>query len=118
MGKRGFTILEVLIASILVGGSMFAITEAFNRGVFGLGEVEDYSLALTLTQEKLEEIKNSSFDSVSSETKGTVSGFSDFNREVNITNVDSDLKQVVVITYWNVPNGEKNVNLTTYIARS
>ncbi len=51
----GFSILEVLIASLIIGISIFAIMEAFNRGFFAAGEVEDYSIALSLAQEKLEE---------------------------------------------------------------
>ena len=50
---KGFTILEVLVATLLAGVGMFALMEAFNRGYFGIGQVEDYSLALSLSQEKM-----------------------------------------------------------------
>ena len=113
--RKGFTILEVLIATLLVGVGIFALMEAFNRGYFGLGQVEDYSLALSLTQEKMEEIKDAAFSSVSSLSKAAVSGFPDFQQQMTVTNVNSDLKQVVVTTYWNVPNGENNVSSTTYV---
>src|SRR3989338_6808165 len=104
---RGFTILEVLVATVLVGTSIFAIMEAFNRGIFGVGEVEDYSLAISLAQEKMEEIQDTAFASVADEAKAVVSGFSDFQRQVTISIPHADLKQVTVTTYWNVPNGEK-----------
>ena len=60
-GCRGFTILEVLIAAFLVSIGMFALVEAMNRGIFGVGEVEDYTLALALAQAKMEEIKDTAY---------------------------------------------------------
>ncbi len=115
---RGFTILEVLIAALLVGVGMFAIMEAFNRGYFGIGTVEDYNLALSLTEERLEQVKDASFASVSSSARAAVSGFSDFDQQVVVTSPHADLKQVAVTTYWQVPGGEKNTSLTTYVVNN
>lgn len=103
------------MASLLVGIGMFALMEAFGRGIFGVGEVEDYTLALSLTQEKMEEIRDTAFSSVASSPKAAVSGFSDFKQEVIVTSPQTTLKQVVVLTYWDVPKGEKSVSLTTYV---
>lgn len=116
--QKGFTILEVLIAVLLAGVGIFAIMEAFNRGYFGVGEVEDYTLALSLAQEKMEEIQGTAFASISNEVKAPVSGFSDFQREVAVTTPHTDLKQVQVIAYWSIPNGENNVSLQTYVVNS
>lgn len=116
--RSGFTILEVLIASLIVGLSIFAIMEAFNRGYFGVGEVDDYSLALSLTQERLEELQDSSFASITSSPRSPVPDFTSFEREVAVTSVHADLKQVDATTYWQVPNGENSVHLTSYIANS
>ena len=116
--RRGFTILEVLIATLLVGVGTFALMEAFNRGYFGVGDAEDYTLALSLTQEKMEELQDSTFASLTSSAKASVTEFPDFQREVIVTTPYTDLKQIVVRTYWNVPNGESNVALTTYVANS
>lgn len=117
--KRGFTILEVLITTLLVGVSIFALMETFNRGVFGFGDVENYSLALSLTQRKLEQIKGSSFANVSiinfPAAKTQVSDFTKFDQQVTITSAHADLKQIDVVTYWTVPNGETSVSLSTYV---
>ena len=112
--SRGFSLLEVLIATLLVGVGIFAIMEAFNRGYLGVGEAEDYSMAVSLAEEKMEELRDQTFANVISSAKAAVTGFSSFQREVIVTNVNSQLKKVEVKTYWAVPNGEKNVNLTTY----
>ncbi len=117
--KSGFTILEVLIALLLVGVGVFAIMETFNRGVFGFGEVDNnYSLALSLSQEKLEEIKDSAFSAVASQSRIAVSGYTSFDQQVAVTSPHADLKQVAVTTYWQVPGGENNISLTTYVVNN
>ncbi len=117
--QSGFTILEVLIASVLVGVGIFALMEAFNRGFSGAAETENYSLALSLTQEKLEELKDSTFASLASSAKAALaSPYNKFQQQATVTSVHADLKQVVVTTYWNVPGSETSVNLTTHMVNT
>ena len=114
--KRGFTILEVLITTLLVGISIFALMEAMNRGIFGVSDVENYSLALSLTQRKLEEIKDSSFASINSVARAQILDFTTFDQKVDMTSLHTYLKQVDVTTYWTVKGGETSVSLSTKIA--
>lgn len=111
----GFTILEVLIAALLVSIGMIALMEAMNRGVFGIGEVENYTLALSLTQEKMEQIQDTAYGSIGSSAKADVNGYSEFEQAVTVTTPETDLKQIVVTTYWDTPSGENSVTLTTYL---
>ncbi len=112
--RKGFTLLEVLVATVLVGVGIFAIMEAFNRGYLGVGQAEDYSVALSLSEEKMEELRDAPYNNISNSKKAVVSGFPSFQREVIVTQPISNLKQIVVKTYWTVPNGEDNVSLTTF----
>ncbi len=113
----GFTLLEVLVATLLVGVGIFALVEAFNRGYLGAGQAEDYSVALSLSEEKMEELRVLPFASLTNSSKAPVSGFTSFQREVVVTTPASPtLKQIVVKTYWDVPGGENNVSLTSYKA--
>ena len=116
--KRAFTILEVLIATAIAGVAIFALMEAFNRGYLGAGQVEDYTLAISLSQEQLEQLNDSAFGIISSAPRAPVAGFSDFEQETTVTSVHEDLKAVVVTTYWAVPNGENSVSLTTYVVNA
>lgn len=116
--RKGFTLLEVLVATLLVGLGIFAIMEAFNRGYLGAGQVEDYTLAISLSQEQIETVRATPFSSISSQARAPVPEFSSFERATSVTTVHPDLKKVVVTTYWKVPNGENNVSLTTYAANA
>ncbi|OGX04621.1 MAG: hypothetical protein A3G87_08260 [Omnitrophica bacterium RIFCSPLOWO2_12_FULL_50_11] len=117
-GCRGFTILEVLIAAFLVSIGMFALVEAMNRGIFGVGEVEDYTLALALAQAKMEEIKDTAYSSVSGSARADINGYPEFEQAVTVTTPQTDLKQIVVTSYWDTPSGEMSVSLTTYVVNS
>lgn len=118
MNKRGFTLLEVLIATFLAGVCIVALMEAFNRGTTGVGHVEDYTQAITLTQEQMEQITQTPFSGIAAQAKAPVNGFPQFSREVQVTTPHADLKEVRVITYWTVPNGETSVQLVTYVANA
>ena len=128
LSRKGFTILEVLIAFVLVGTAVVAVMETFGRGFSGTGEVENYSLALSLAQERLEEIKNTAFASVVSDASPqNVPGYSStFTRQVSVVTNDNstpcgnsvDLKRVTVMTFWTVPKGQTSVNLTTCIVNN
>ncbi len=110
--------LEVILATAIAGIAIFALMEAFNRSYFGAGQVEDYTLALSLSQERMEQIRDTPYASVTSSARSPVTGFSEFERQVIVTTPQTDLKQVEVRTYWNVRNGENNVSLTTYAANA
>lgn len=118
MNKRGFTLLEVLLATFLAGVCIIALMEAFNRGTTGVGHVEDYTQAITLAQEKMEEVSQTPFASISPQAKAPVTGFPNFSRELQVTDTSADLKEVRTIVYWNVPNGETSVQLVTYVANA
>jgi len=126
--KLGFTILEVLITTLIVGISIFALMEAMNRSIFASGDVENYSLALSLTQRKLEEIKDSSFAGVADSARAAILDITGttllttFDQEVVVCQPDcaspdpaSLLKLVTVTTYWTVPKGESSISLSTYV---
>lgn len=114
----GFTLTEVLVSLLLVGIGIFAVMETFNRGFFGLGESENHSLALSLTQRKLEEV---SFSSITNTAKAVLVDFPEFQQQVVVVSNDGSapcgssdiLKRIVVSTYWTTPKGEISVSLST-----
>lgn len=113
--RDGFTLLEVMITVIVLTFGIIAVMWAFNTGFFASGVNESELIAINLTQEKMEEIRNSSYANVLPVTKAAVSGFPAFEREVVITTPQDNLKQVTVNTYF-VKNAEMSVSLVTYVS--
>jgi len=115
--KQGFTLIELLIAIILVAGGLMALMQLMSVAIFADSDLEYSLTALNLANEKLEELKDSSYGSVASATESSISGFSSVDdRIVTVSEVSTDLKDVQVQVRWTQKGGQQSVNLRTYIA--
>ena len=103
--KTGFTLLEILITLIIFVLGVVAITGLFSTGLVSSADAENTAIAMNLAQRRMEEIKNLDFDTgIVNEAKAVVSGFPLFQREVAVTEPETDLKQVAVTAYWTFKN--------------
>lgn len=133
--KKGFTLLEMLLAILLFAVGIVALAQALGAGMYsstnagtlpGAGtsfvasDAESVDLALNIAQAKMEEIKNMSFAAIVSVAKAAVSGFGSYSQKVDVTLAGNgtDLKQVDVTVYWATRDGEANIKLSTYAANN
>ena len=93
-----------------------ALAQAFSVGLFAGGNNESFLIGTYLAQEKMEEIKNKSYSSITNETKATVTGFTPFQREVAVSVPQTDLKEITVTVYWFNKGDELSTNLVTYVS--
>lgn len=114
--KRGFSLLEILLAILLLGIGLAVLLQVVSTGLFAGGVNEDEIVAVNLIQEKIEEDRNANFSSVVTEAKAAVPGFSAFSRQVDMTTPQTDLKQLVVTVYYTVGSSEISTSVTTYIS--
>ena len=116
--KLGFTLLEIIITIVLFTLGIVAIVGALSIALVGSDDAENTTIAINLAQGRLEEIRNLDFDAgIADEAKAGVAGFSRFQRQVVVTEPETDLKQVTVTIYWTPKGGEANVSLATYISK-
>lgn len=116
---KGFTLVELMIAVLLLTGGIASATFMFGRSMYATTDAELLEQGVALAQERTENIRGSSFASIASEAKAAVSGWSGFSREVAVTQpagTNSDFKQVVVTSYWDTTAGEVSTSLTSYVA--
>ena len=117
--RKAFSLLEILIAIMIFTSAIIPIMGLFNIGLFGDLDAENTSTALALTQQRLDEIRNLNFTTgIVNESKAPVAGFSGFQREVIVTQPQTDLKQVTVTTYWTAKANEVGTSLVTYISKN
>lgn len=114
--KKGFTLLEVLLAIIIITVGFTILLQAVSTGLFAGGDNENMLVAVNLAQEKMEELRNRDYSNVINETKNTVSGFSVFQREVVTSTIQTGLKQISVNVYWFVKSDELSLNLVSYVS--
>lgn len=118
MMKKGFTLLEVLIAVLLFAVGVIAIVGLFSVGMITSVDAENTAIAMNLARARIEEVRNRDFALIIDESKGAIGGFPRFQREVLVTSPLADLKQVIVNVYWTFKGGETNVSLATYISKN
>ena len=56
--KKGFSLIEVLVTVAIVGFGLIAIVEMFNVTGRGSESAENFSIAINLAQERIEEIRH------------------------------------------------------------
>src|SRR3990167_1327300 len=76
--NKGFTLLEVMMAVVLMVSGFLSLSWAMSVGLFAGGDNENTLIAINLAQEKMEEIRNKSYANALNEAKAAVSGFSSF----------------------------------------
>jgi len=117
--KYGFTLLEILIALVLFTSGVVIITGLFSTGILGSVDAENTTIAMNLAQAKMEEIRNLDFDTeIIDEDRVAVTGFPTFEREVTVSEPETDLKLVRITVYWTLKGGVVDVPLTTYISKN
>ena len=114
--KTGFTLIELLIAIILTVSGLMALMHMLGIAIFADSDLEYSLTSLNLANEKLEELKNSDYSTIVSETESSIPGFPWVdNRIVTVSEISTDLKDVQVDVQWTQKGGQQTVNLHTYI---
>ncbi|MFA6320373.1 MAG: prepilin-type N-terminal cleavage/methylation domain-containing protein [Candidatus Omnitrophota bacterium] len=116
--KKGFTLLEVLLAVVFLAAGSIFLLQAIGSGLFAGNINETEIVAINLAQEKMEFVRNTAYASIASEARADVSGFPAYQREVVVTDatLQHNIKKVVVKVYYTIKNTELNKSLTTYVA--
>ena len=122
---RGFTLMEVVIYIVVVGVFMAAIGLPLINSIRESDAPEIATVAYFLAVEKLEELEDTTTGSIADEAKAPVSGYSDYEREVVVVDVNcvdlstsepgSGCRKVTVTVYHagKIPNGINVVTLRT-----
>lgn len=114
--RKGFTLLEVLLAVVLMAGGFIALSQAVVTGLFVSGGSEQELVAANLAQERMEDIRNTAYASVTNEARAPVAGFTTYEREVVVTTPLASMKQVNVTVYWQSKSEELSFSLVTYVS--
>ncbi len=112
---KGFTLLEALIATIILTVGVVAIIRALNSGIYAASGVENVDLALNIAQAKMEQMKNTAFASLADSGPAADANFPRFSTTVNVAEGQNPMR-VDVTVVWPVKGGSTNITLTTLIA--
>ena len=114
--NKGFTLLEILLAILLLGTGLAILLQIVSAGLFAGSVNEDEIVATYLAQEKVEELRNALYSSIGLEAKEVVTDFPAFSRQVDFTTPQTSLKQITVTVYWFAGKTETSLAMVTYVS--
>ena len=119
--ENGFTLLEVLIAILILSVGMMGMASLTVAIINGNRFSNDLTTATTLAQDKMEDVRGTSYSTVASETKAVLSSpYDEYKQEVTIADDSpaTGMKTVSVKVYWGGASKEgHNVELKTILAQ-
>ena len=118
--SAGFTLLEMLLATILLTVGSVSLLQAINSGLFAGGINETELVATYLAQEQIESIRNTAYASITQVAKAPVPGFTAFQRQVFVDNnvPVTNMKRVTVSVYYTVKSSELTMSMVTYVSNT
>ncbi len=111
---RGFTLMEVMVALVLLVGGVLAVSGVFNGGLLASGDREDVQRALAIAQARLEQVMNTDPDSLAGSGPAADSVFTAYTVTTTVTG--SNPKQAAVTVAWTPQGGQTSITLTTLVA--
>jgi hypothetical protein len=96
----------ILALSLFAVGTL-AVMDLLHRGQAGITDGENVLIATHLAQRRLEELRNTAYGSLASESEASItspSGYSRFCRTVTVTTPYTNLRQIVVTVSWGPPD--------------
>jgi prepilin-type N-terminal cleavage/methylation domain-containing protein len=128
-GGRGFTLLEVMIAMVVLLVGLLGMAALAAGIVNGNAFSKKASTATTLVQDKMEEIWEQDYSDVAAEAIATLSTFPDFKRQVDVDTTTfpdivgppaqlTGMKIVTVTVSWTGKVGGQSVQMQTILSRS
>ena len=123
--NKGFSLLETLMALVIISACIGAIITAYNTGIFLSHDIENMDKAINIAREQMENIKNMTYKELDKKLKDDDDYYyfnSDFDpnsffiEKKVIGKKGQDPMQIWVRVEWDVPGGQADLNLTTLIA--
>lgn len=115
--QPGFSLVELLLALLLIVIGLFPLLSALSTSLIAVSASKTNAQAANLAQTKMEEIKSQNFDAISAEGKSQLVSYPAFKREVQVTNPQTNLKDVKVIIYWQSGTAETSLNLESLFTK-
>ena len=115
---RGFTLLEVLVALVLLSIALVAIFELFSTNLRGLAKTDDYSNAVIMAESKMREVLDNDNLAERAWTESTQDGYR-IDTVVSSTandrtqNLQIKLLEINLTVSWIKDSKERTFNLKT-----
>ena len=109
LSKKGFSLIELMVAVVILALAIFGIFHAYSVGFMGMADARARTVATNYAREAMEDIKNMDFDKISTSGSSnvTVNGIT-YYRQV-IVQENPNIKRVVTTVTWEDRNGKQKM---------
>jgi len=113
---NGFSLIELMVAVVILSMAIFGIFNAFNSGWMGMADSRDRTVATNYAQEAMEDVKNMDFEKIITTTKSVTNANKKYRVDVNVSLESTNLKKVFTVVSWKDRNGiTKTVDTTMLV---
>jgi general secretion pathway protein I len=114
--KKGFTLLEVVVALTIAAIAFPTLLQAFSNGAKQQSLIENRITAVFLLRLRMAEIEMEGYSSLAS-GEGEFTADSRFKWACEVSDTDTEgLKEVTVTVTWQERGKDQSISLTTYMA--
>jgi prepilin-type N-terminal cleavage/methylation domain-containing protein len=97
LNLKGFSLIELMVAVVILSMAIFGIFNAFNSGWMGMADSRDRTVATNYAQEAMEDVKNMDFEKIITTTKSVTNASKKYRVDVNVSLEDPNLKKVLTV---------------------
>lgn len=122
--KKGFTLVEILVAVVVLGIALCSIACIFPKGLIFITEIRQTAIATQAAQEEMELIRDMAFDNILElGASFTAAGFSELNSPTGTLIIDNpyrtdDMRRVTIVVNWTSLQGRSlSKSLVTLVTR-
>jgi general secretion pathway protein I len=114
--KRGFTLIEVVVALAIAAIAFPTLLKAFSAGIKSYSLVESKTTAYYLLRLKMGQVEMTGYPDTG-KTDGDFGNDSRYKWATEVTETDTDsLREVTVVITWQERGQDKSLQLSTYMA--
>lgn len=121
--SKGFTYIELALAMAIIAFVVLAFAQLFLRSSISIKGMQFQTLAYNFAGDKMEEIKNESFDGIGNpwypniwETEFQTQSGKTFTRNVTISQLEASLKRVDIEVVWTEGGENKSIGISSLVA--
>jgi len=105
LSQKGFSLIELMVAVVILAMVIFGIFLAFSTGFRGMVDARDRTEAVNYIQKTLEEYKNTPFEKIQDKPMSLIEGTKFSNGSI-VIDKETRLKKVITQVRWTARNGD------------
>ena len=115
--NKGMTFIEIALAIAIFGYIILGFSQLFIKNTLAMNQSKTYNLAYNWAADKMEDIRTTYYSAVTTGTwtaeTSKLSGGINYTRIVNVSEIESGLKEIEVKVIWTDLSGSREARVVS-----